>query len=128
MAGTARDRVHAKTPGRAASHKAGSSRVHRAGGASVYVSSPPRPCGRNSLHSAKGNGLQGAERLEDRGDARGIVAGARTTPDIVYYLARVLADKGQTDNARRLLQSAVGATGAFAHRDDANTLLKSLAH
>jgi Tfp pilus assembly protein PilF len=65
--------------------------------------------------------LDQAERL-----LQAAIAGTRTTPDIVYYLARVLAEKGQTDNARKLLQSAVGATGAFAHREDANNLLKTL--
>ena len=54
------------------------------------------------------------------------VQGVRTTPDIAYYLARFLNDKGQTDDARKLLQSATGTPGAFAHREDANALLKSL--
>jgi tetratricopeptide (TPR) repeat protein len=57
---------------------------------------------------------------------RQAVSGARTTPDIAYYLARVLADKGHNDDARKLLQSATGLTGAFAHRKDADALLKSL--
>jgi len=57
---------------------------------------------------------------------RAAVSGVRTTPDIVYYLARVMADKGQTQDARKLLQSATKLPGAFAHRDDATSLLKSL--
>ena len=57
---------------------------------------------------------------------RAAVTGGRTTPDIAYFLARVLVDKGQTDNARKLLQSATELQGAFAHRDDANALLKKL--
>ena len=48
------------------------------------------------------------------------------SPDIAYYLARVLADKGQSADARKLLQSASALTGAFAHRDVAIALLKSL--
>ena len=35
---------------------------------------------------------------------RAAVTGGRTTADIAYFLARVLADKGQTDDARKLLQ------------------------
>ena len=57
---------------------------------------------------------------------RSAVTGVRTTPDVAYYLARVLAEKGQTDSARQLLQSATNLQGAFAHRDDATSLLKSL--
>ena len=57
---------------------------------------------------------------------RAAITGVRTTPDIAYFFARVLADKGQTDDARKLLQSATNLTGAFAHRDDAAALLKSL--
>jgi len=57
---------------------------------------------------------------------RAAVQGVRTTPDVAYFLARVLADKGQTDDARKLLQSATGLAGAFAHREDAGNLLKSL--
>jgi tetratricopeptide (TPR) repeat protein len=52
--------------------------------------------------------------------------GIRISPDLAYYLARVLADKGRTEDARRLLQGATGVTGAFAHRDEANSLLKTL--
>ena len=55
------------------------------------------------------------------------VQGARVSPDIAFYLASVLAARGRTDDARRLLQTAVDLPGAFAHRDDARGLLKSLA-
>jgi Tfp pilus assembly protein PilF len=66
---------------------------------------------------------------------RAAVTSGRTTPDIAYFLARVLVDKtqtddtlkkAQTDDARKLLQSATNLPGAFAHRDDANVLLKKL--
>jgi hypothetical protein len=50
----------------------------------------------------------------------------QTTSDIAYYLARVLAEKGRNDDARKLLQSAIGLPGAFAHRKDAEALLKTL--
>jgi hypothetical protein len=49
------------------------------------------------------------------------------TPDIAYFLARVWVDTGRTDDARKLLQSATSLPGAFAHREDAQALLKSLA-
>jgi Flp pilus assembly protein TadD len=57
---------------------------------------------------------------------RAAVTSGRTTPDIAYFLARVLVDKTKTDDARKLLQSATNLPGAFAHRDDANVLLKKL--
>jgi Tfp pilus assembly protein PilF len=57
---------------------------------------------------------------------RAATNGGRITADIAYYLARVIADKGQTEDARKLLQSATSSTGAFAHRDDAAALLKTL--
>ena len=57
---------------------------------------------------------------------RAAVAGGRATPDIAYFLARVLVDKTQTGDARKLLQSATNLPGAFAHRVDANALLKKL--
>jgi Tfp pilus assembly protein PilF len=55
------------------------------------------------------------------------VTGGRTTPDIAYFLARVLADKGKTDDARRLLLLVTSQKGAFSHREDAASLLKKLA-
>jgi superkiller protein 3 len=65
--------------------------------------------------------LDQAERL-----LRAAVQGVRTTPDIAYFLARVLVDTGRTDDARKLLQSATGLPGAFAHREDAKALLQSV--
>jgi uncharacterized protein HemY len=74
-----------------------------------------------------GWGLYRAGQLEQAEQKlRAAITGGRTTLDIAYYLARVLAEKGQTDNARQLLQSATSLPGAFAHRDDANSLLKTL--
>jgi tetratricopeptide (TPR) repeat protein len=57
---------------------------------------------------------------------RAAVQGVRTTPDIAYFLARVLADKGSSEVAKGLLLSALKSPGAFAHRSDAETLLKTL--
>jgi Flp pilus assembly protein TadD len=71
--------------------------------------------------------LYRAGRLDDAEQKlRTAVAGGRATPDIAYFLARILADKARTDDARKLLQSATTLPGAFAHRDDANSLLKKL--
>jgi tetratricopeptide (TPR) repeat protein len=79
------------------------------------------------IQATLGWALYRAGRLEPAEQKlRAVVAGGRTTPDIVYFLARVLADKGNTDELRMLLQSATNSTGAFAHRDAATTLLKSL--
>jgi uncharacterized protein (TIGR02996 family) len=57
---------------------------------------------------------------------RSSVSGLRPTPDIFYFLARVLFDKGNRLDAQRLLESASKLPGAFAHRDDAVTLLKTM--
>jgi tetratricopeptide (TPR) repeat protein len=79
------------------------------------------------IQATLGWALYRAGRLEPADQKlRVAIAGGRTTPDIAYFLARVLADKGQTDDARKLLQSATNSAGAFAHRDDARALLKSL--
>jgi Flp pilus assembly protein TadD len=57
---------------------------------------------------------------------REIFSGVRLTPDIAYFFARVVADKGLTDDARKLLQWAMQSPLPFAHRDDATALVKSL--
>lgn len=57
---------------------------------------------------------------------RSAVSSMRTTPDIAYFLARVLFDKGNRADARKLLESATKQPGAFAHRDDAGSLLKAM--
>lgn len=58
---------------------------------------------------------------------RAAVQGARVSPDIAFYLSSVMAARGQADDARKLLQTAIALPGAFAHRDDARGLLKTLA-
>ncbi len=57
---------------------------------------------------------------------RTAVSGGRTTPDIAYFLARVLFDKGNRADAQKLLEMATKLGGAFAHRGDAGSLLESL--
>ena len=58
---------------------------------------------------------------------RTAVTGVRTTPDIAYYFARILAARGQTQDARKLLETSINVSSTFAHRDEAKELLKSLA-
>ncbi len=58
---------------------------------------------------------------------RAAVEGVRSSPDVAYFLARVMVDKGQTAAAANILQTATNRPGAFAHRDDARSLLKTLA-
>jgi uncharacterized protein HemY len=44
----------------------------------------------------------------------------RATPDTAYYLALVLDERGEREEAARLVRSALGAPpGLFAMRDDA---------
>jgi Flp pilus assembly protein TadD len=77
--------------------------------------------------ATQGWALYGAGKLDQAEQKlRSAVSGVRTTPDIAYYLARVLADRGQTADARKLLQTATSQPGAFAHRDEASSLLKTL--
>ncbi len=57
---------------------------------------------------------------------RAAVSSMRTTPDIAYFLARVLYDKGNRSDAQKLLESATKLPGAFAHRSEAGSLLKSM--
>src|SRR5262249_4438466 len=77
--------------------------------------------------STLGWALYRSGRLDQAEQAlRQAVTGVRTTPDVAYYLARVLLDKGRKDDARKILQAATGLPGAFAHRKDADALLKSL--
>jgi Flp pilus assembly protein TadD len=57
---------------------------------------------------------------------RAAVAGAQLTPDIAYYFSCILNARGNVDDAKKLLESATKASGAFAHRDDALALLKKV--
>jgi tetratricopeptide (TPR) repeat protein len=57
---------------------------------------------------------------------RTAVTGMRTTPDIAYFLAKVLFDRGNRVDALKLLESATKLPGAFAHRNDAGSLLQSI--
>ncbi len=54
------------------------------------------------------------------------VSNSKATPDVAYYLARVLADKSVVDQAAALLDSALKTKGSFAHRAEATELLKTL--
>jgi tetratricopeptide (TPR) repeat protein len=65
--------------------------------------------------------LEQAEKI-----LRAAVTGVRTTPDIAYFLARVLAARGQAQDSRKLLESSIKVSAAFTHRDEAKELLQSL--
>ncbi len=57
---------------------------------------------------------------------RAAVAGVQVTPDVAYFFSCILNARGKNDDAKKLLESATKAPGAFAHRDDALALLKKL--
>jgi tetratricopeptide (TPR) repeat protein len=52
--------------------------------------------------------------------------GTTNSPDTMYYLASYLKDKGNTDEAKRLLNVAVQGDRFFAYRSQAEDLLKQL--
>jgi len=64
-------------------------------------------------------------RLADAEQAlRAARAGASTRPDTAYYLARVLAERGQRAEAGKLLKQALDAPGTFVFYSDAKRLLE----
>lgn len=68
-----------------------------------------------------------AGRLEDAEKA--LLTSASTGQvrmDTAYFLARVLAERGKTEEAYRLIKEAVGTRGPFVHRADAQALLTEL--
>ncbi len=67
-------------------------------------------------------------RLQDAEAAlRRAVSGGSLSAETAYYLACVLADRGQHDaDAIRLLQGALSTTAPFAQREDAKALLDQL--
>ena len=54
------------------------------------------------------------------------VSGGQASADTAYYLARVLEDRGKSTDARKLLDSALKATGMFFCRKDAQALFDKL--
>jgi Tfp pilus assembly protein PilF len=57
---------------------------------------------------------------------RTAVSGGTFGAETAYYLARVLADRGREADAKKLLESALAASGPFAQRDEAQALLERL--
>ena len=53
-------------------------------------------------------------------------ASGNFSADTAYYIARVSADTGRPDDARRLLESALKTTRPFPMRPEAEALLKKL--
>jgi len=66
-------------------------------------------------------------RLDDAVKVLGRVAASRNiTPDSAYYIARVTADKGNKDEAKKILEMALNSKGLFANRKAAEAMLKEL--
>ena len=57
---------------------------------------------------------------------RTAVSGGQASADTAYFLARVMADQGQTDAAQKLLVSVTAVPGGFAFKADAKQLLTAL--
>jgi Tfp pilus assembly protein PilF len=62
-----------------------------------------------------------AEQVLGRVFATGNISAATA-----YYMARIAVQRGRTDQAKRLLQSALDTSGNFAKRDEAEALLEQL--
>jgi tetratricopeptide (TPR) repeat protein len=54
------------------------------------------------------------------------VSGPVADRDTVYYLAKVLAEKGKPDDARKVLKEALAAAGPFVNKKDADAFLAEL--
>jgi tetratricopeptide (TPR) repeat protein len=68
-----------------------------------------------------------AGRLDDAFKALSTAASSGTVErDTAYYLAKVLADKNRPDDARKLLQDALTAPGAFVNKANAEAFLADL--
>lgn len=66
-------------------------------------------------------------RIEEAEKAlRSSLSGGSGSSDTVYYLARLLAERGQSDEAKRLLKLALDAAGLFAFRKEARDQLDRL--
>jgi tetratricopeptide (TPR) repeat protein len=57
---------------------------------------------------------------------RAAFTGKSGSSDAAYYLARLLAERGQKEEAKRLLSRALGAAGFFASRKEAQAQLDQL--
>jgi len=57
---------------------------------------------------------------------RASLSGGSGSSDTVYYLARLLAERGQSEEAKRLLKLALDAVGLFAFRNEAREQLTRL--
>ena len=55
-----------------------------------------------------------------------VLQSGRATQDAVYFLAYVLADRGQLDEVRKILKTAVDAKGNFVFRKDAEEWLNRM--
>ena len=57
---------------------------------------------------------------------RAAASGGTFSADTAYYIARVSVDRGQEEDAKKLLESALKSTGPFSQRQEAKALLERL--
>lgn len=67
--------------------------------------------------------LEDAEKLIT---AAARMSGGRTQPDVLYYLAHVMAEKGKNDDVKKLLTKITDSEVPFAFREDASQWLERL--
>jgi tetratricopeptide (TPR) repeat protein len=67
-----------------------------------------------------------AGRTADAEKVARTTAGGALSPDAAYFVARVLADRGATDEAQKLLRTAAESKDGFVYRKDAADLLADL--
>jgi tetratricopeptide (TPR) repeat protein len=71
--------------------------------------------------------LYNSGQTESALQAMGVVTqGPMPSGDAAYFVGRVLTDRKQNDDARKLLESALESKPLFVHRRDAEKLLKQL--
>jgi tetratricopeptide (TPR) repeat protein len=67
-----------------------------------------------------------AGRAADAEKVARTTAGGALSPDAAYFVARVLADRGATDDAQKILRAAAESKDGFVYRKDATDLLADL--
>src|SRR5262245_61685555 len=55
-----------------------------------------------------------------------VLATRQLTPDMAYYVGKILQDSGKTKDAIQFLESALKSAAPFAQRDHSNKLLAEL--
>jgi tetratricopeptide (TPR) repeat protein len=92
--------------------------------ADVYARQNPR---QSEARAVLGYCLLKAGRADDAEKvARSAVGLGAVSPDAAYFIARVLADRGNVEDAQKLLKAAGESKDGFVHRKDAEMLLAEL--